>query len=73
MGRRVISDGCHPVEQKNGDFAGASSSGPHSKRRLFITSEEALHRIWYTLRRWQLISRRIVLFSTTTCSSINQR
>ncbi|CAA7388860.1 unnamed protein product [Spirodela intermedia] len=62
---------------------GASSSGPHSKRRLFIASgsfilrsaqqEEALHRIWYALRRWRLVSRRIVLFPTTACSSINRR
>ncbi|CAA6674273.1 unnamed protein product [Spirodela intermedia] len=27
--------------------------------------EEALHRIWYALRRWRLVSRRIVLFPTT--------
>ncbi|CAA6675656.1 unnamed protein product [Spirodela intermedia] len=52
MGRRVVSGGCHPAERKNGDFAalrrlswmevgrcqGASSSGPRSKRRLFIAS-----------------------------------
>ncbi|CAA7393110.1 unnamed protein product [Spirodela intermedia] len=100
MGRRVVSGGCHLAERKNGDFAalrrlwgacqGASSSGPHSKRRLFIASgtlsgalwrlspdgeeldgggahvrdfilrstqqEEALHRIWYALRRWRLVS-----------------
>ncbi|CAA6674018.1 unnamed protein product [Spirodela intermedia] len=73
--------------------SGASSLGLHSKRRLFIASEEldgggrvlgsfilrsaqqegALHRIWYALRRWRLVSRRIVFFSTTACSSINQR
>ncbi|CAA7400912.1 unnamed protein product [Spirodela intermedia] len=35
--------------------------------------EEALHRIWYALRRWRLVSRQIVLFSTMACSSINQR
>ncbi|CAA7407048.1 unnamed protein product [Spirodela intermedia] len=34
---------------------------------------EALHRIWYALRRWRLVSRRIVLFPTTACSSINRR
>ncbi|CAA7393266.1 unnamed protein product [Spirodela intermedia] len=59
MGRRIVSGGCHPAEQKNDDFAalrrlspddgerdlwrwgacqGASSSGPRSKRRLFIAS-----------------------------------
>ncbi|CAA7392269.1 unnamed protein product [Spirodela intermedia] len=48
MSRRIISGGCHPVEQKNGDFRGAglrwgacqgaSSSSPRSKRRLFIAS-----------------------------------
>ncbi|CAA6672018.1 unnamed protein product [Spirodela intermedia] len=133
MGRRIVSGGCHPAEWKNGDFrswievgcvSGTSSSGPRSKRRLFIVSgtlsgvvsggchsaeqkngnfaalrrlsldgeeldgggarvrdfilrsvqqEEALHRIWYALRRWRLISRRIALFLTTACSSINQR
>ncbi|CAA6674378.1 unnamed protein product [Spirodela intermedia] len=75
-----------------GACQGASSSGPRSKRRLFIASgadgggrvsgsfilrsaqqEEALHRIWYALRRWRLVSRRIVLFPTTACSSINRR
>ncbi|CAA6673889.1 unnamed protein product [Spirodela intermedia] len=35
--------------------------------------EEALHRIWYALRRWRLVSRQIVLFPTTACSSINWR
>ncbi|CAA7411056.1 unnamed protein product [Spirodela intermedia] len=35
--------------------------------------EEALHRIWYALRRWRLVSRRIVLFPTTACLSINRR
>ncbi|CAA7394863.1 unnamed protein product [Spirodela intermedia] len=35
--------------------------------------EEALHHIWYALRRWRLVSRWIILFSTMACSSINQR
>ncbi|CAA7405077.1 unnamed protein product [Spirodela intermedia] len=47
------------------------------ERRSFILrsaqQEEALHRIWYALRRWRLVSRRIVLFPTTACSSINRR
>ncbi|CAA7392276.1 unnamed protein product [Spirodela intermedia] len=34
---------------------------------------EALHHIWYALRRWRLVSRRIVLFPMTACSSINRR
>ncbi|CAA6675630.1 unnamed protein product [Spirodela intermedia] len=48
-------------------------------RRTAITrwsgahQEEALHRIRYALRRWQLVSRWIVLFSTIACSSINRR
>ncbi|CAA6668635.1 unnamed protein product [Spirodela intermedia] len=33
--------------------------------------EEALHRIWCALRRWRLVWRRIVLFPTMACSSIN--
>ncbi|CAA6674897.1 unnamed protein product [Spirodela intermedia] len=47
------------------------------RKRSFILrsaqQEEALHRIWYALRRWRLVSRRIVLFPTTACSSINRR
>ncbi|CAA6662895.1 unnamed protein product [Spirodela intermedia] len=47
------------------------------RRRSFILrfaqQEEALHRIWYALRRWRLVSRRIVLFPMTACSSINRR
>ncbi|CAA7409180.1 unnamed protein product [Spirodela intermedia] len=35
--------------------------------------EKALHRIWYALRRWRLVSPRIVLFPTMACSSINRR
>ncbi|CAA6675828.1 unnamed protein product [Spirodela intermedia] len=35
--------------------------------------EEALHRIWYALKRWRLVSRWIILFSTMACSSINRR
>ncbi|CAA7407501.1 unnamed protein product [Spirodela intermedia] len=38
-----------------------------------VQQEEAHHRIRYALRRWRLTSRRIVLFSTTACSSINRR
>ncbi|CAA6670735.1 unnamed protein product [Spirodela intermedia] len=63
MGPRVISGGCHPAEWKNGDFAALRSA----------QQEEALHHIWYALRRWRLVSRRIVLFPTTACSSINRR
>ncbi|CAB1184492.1 unnamed protein product [Spirodela intermedia] len=43
---------------------------PHSTQ---MCQEEALHRIWYALRRWRLVSRRIVLFPMTACSSINRR
>ncbi|CAA6674754.1 unnamed protein product [Spirodela intermedia] len=30
----------------------------------FVQQEEALRRIWYALKRWRLVSRQIVLFST---------
>ncbi|CAA7410406.1 unnamed protein product [Spirodela intermedia] len=85
MGRRVIFGGCHPVKQKNGNFAalrqlsldGEELDGGGVRVRDFILrsaqQEEALHRIWYALRRWRLVSRRIVLFLTTACSSINWR
>ncbi|CAA6667514.1 unnamed protein product [Spirodela intermedia] len=52
------------------------SNPPKAKRSFILRSaqqEEALHRIWYALRRWRLVSRRIVLFPTTACSSINRR
>ncbi|CAA6657143.1 unnamed protein product [Spirodela intermedia] len=94
-----LSNGCHPTEELDGGGAcGASSSGLHSKRRLFIASStllgenddfaalrrlspdgeeldgggarvrenfilrsaqqgEALHRIWYALKRWRLVSQ----------------
>ncbi|CAA6675503.1 unnamed protein product [Spirodela intermedia] len=69
---------------KNGDFValrrlspdGEELDGGGARVRSFILrsaqQEEALHRIWYALRRWRLVSRRIVLFPTTTCSSINR-
>ncbi|CAA7392281.1 unnamed protein product [Spirodela intermedia] len=63
MGRRIVSGGCHLAERKNGDFAAHQSA----------QQEEALHRIWYALKRWRLVSRRIVLFPTTACLSINRR
>ncbi|CAA7392180.1 unnamed protein product [Spirodela intermedia] len=62
-----LSDGCHPTER----------SWMEVGRVSFILrsaqQEEALHRIWYALRRWRLVSRRIILFPTTACSSINRR
>ncbi|CAA7393088.1 unnamed protein product [Spirodela intermedia] len=82
---KVVSSSCHLAERKNGDFValwrlspdGEELDGGGAHVRDFILrsaqQEEALHRIWYALRRWRLISRRIVLFSTTACSSINQR
>ncbi|CAA7407822.1 unnamed protein product [Spirodela intermedia] len=72
-------------KRKNGDFAalrrlspdGEELDGGGARVRDFILrsaqQEEALHRIWYSLRRWRLLSRRIVLFPTTACSSINWR
>ncbi|CAA6658081.1 unnamed protein product [Spirodela intermedia] len=63
MGRRIVSGGCHPAEWKNSDFAALQSA----------QQEEALHRIWYALKRWRLVSRQIILFPTTACSLINRR
>ncbi|CAA6674197.1 unnamed protein product [Spirodela intermedia] len=61
--------GCHPTERSWMEVGRVSGS--------FILrsaqQEEALHRIWYALRRWRLVSWRIVLFPTTACSSINRR
>ncbi|CAA6664160.1 unnamed protein product [Spirodela intermedia] len=85
MDRRVVSGGCHPAERKNDDFVALRWLSPDREEldgggahvRSFILrsaqQEEALHHIWYTLRRWRLVSPRIVLFPTTACSSINQR
>ncbi|CAA6667512.1 unnamed protein product [Spirodela intermedia] len=78
-GRIVIN------KRKNGDFAALRRLSPDGEELdgggrvlgSFILrsaqQEEALHRIWYALRRWRLVSRRIVLFLTTACSSINRR
>ncbi|CAA7392264.1 unnamed protein product [Spirodela intermedia] len=39
VGRRIISSGCHLMERSWMEVGrGASSSGPRSKRRLFIAS-----------------------------------
>ncbi|CAA6659750.1 unnamed protein product [Spirodela intermedia] len=82
MGRRVISGGCHPAERKNSDFAALGSCHLMERSWMevggvfiirFTQQKEALHCIRYALKRWQLVSRRIVLFPTTTCSSINRR
>ncbi|CAA7405820.1 unnamed protein product [Spirodela intermedia] len=70
---------------KNGDFAALRRLSPdregldggEARVRDFILKsaqqEEALHHIWYALRRWQLISWQIVFFPTMACSSINRR
>ncbi|CAA6674535.1 unnamed protein product [Spirodela intermedia] len=60
MGRRVVSGGCHPAERKNGDFAALRRLSPDE-------------RSWMEVGRWRLVSRRIVLFPMTACSSINRR
>ncbi|CAA6657110.1 unnamed protein product [Spirodela intermedia] len=75
-----------PAERKNNDFAALrrlspdgvelDGGGAHVRESFILRSaqqEEALHRIWYALKRWRLVSRRIVLFPTTACSSINRR
>ncbi|CAA7409012.1 unnamed protein product [Spirodela intermedia] len=76
----------HSKFWKNGDFAALrrlspdrealDGGGARVKESFILRSaqqEEALHRIWYALRRWRLVSGRIVLFPTTACSSINRR
>ncbi|CAA6673815.1 unnamed protein product [Spirodela intermedia] len=54
-----------------------SLDGGGARVRSFILrsaqQEEALHRIWYALRRWRLVSRRIVLFLTTASKSLISR
>ncbi|CAA6674140.1 unnamed protein product [Spirodela intermedia] len=81
----VVSGSCHPAERKNSDFAtlrrlspdGEELDGGEARVRSFILrsaqQEEALHCIWYALKRWRLVSPWIVLFLTTACSSINWR
>ncbi|CAA6663547.1 unnamed protein product [Spirodela intermedia] len=85
MGRRVVFGGCHPTERKNDDFAALRRLSPDGEELdgggrvsgSFILKsaqqEEALHCIWYALRRWQLVPRRIILFPTTAYLSINRR
>ncbi|CAA6674586.1 unnamed protein product [Spirodela intermedia] len=60
MGRRVVSGGCHPAERKTATLR--LSGGCHPTERS-----------WMEVGRWRLVSRRIVLFPTTACSSINRR
>ncbi|CAA6665670.1 unnamed protein product [Spirodela intermedia] len=64
-----LSGGCHPTERSWMEVRRVLGS--------FILrsaqQEEALHCIWYSLKRWRLVSRQIVLFPTTACSSINRR
>ncbi|CAA7392285.1 unnamed protein product [Spirodela intermedia] len=81
----IVSDGCHLTERKNGNFAALRRLSPdreelnggRARVRDFILrsaqQEEALHRIWYALRRWRLVSRRIIRFPTMACLSINWR
>ncbi|CAA6675661.1 unnamed protein product [Spirodela intermedia] len=69
---------------KNGDFAALRRLSPDGEELdgggrvlgSFILrsaqQEEALHRIWYALRRWRLVSGGSSL-PTTACSSINRR
>ncbi|CAA6674869.1 unnamed protein product [Spirodela intermedia] len=59
VGRRIVSGGCHPAERK--------------KRRLCGSPAAVTRRRGAGWRRWRLVSRRIVLFPTTACSSINRR
>ncbi|CAA7409122.1 unnamed protein product [Spirodela intermedia] len=71
MSHRIVSSGCHPAEWKNSDFA--------ALRRLKTATLRLsggchpTERGWMEVRRWRLVSRRIVLFPTTACSSINRR
>ncbi|CAA6668912.1 unnamed protein product [Spirodela intermedia] len=82
----IVSGGCHPAERKNDNFAALrrlsldgeelDGGGAYVKKSFILRSvqqEETLHCIWCALRRWQLVSRRIVLFLTTACSLINWR
>ncbi|CAA6670187.1 unnamed protein product [Spirodela intermedia] len=73
MGRRIVSGGYHPAEQKNSDFAALQWLSPDGEELDGGGAREALHRIWYALKMWRLVSRWIVLFLTTACSLINRR
>ncbi|CAA7409457.1 unnamed protein product [Spirodela intermedia] len=68
MSRRIVSGSCHPAEWKNSNF--------RSEKMMtlrFFGSCHPTKRSWMEVRRWRLVSRRIVLFPTTACSSINRR
>ncbi|CAA7411131.1 unnamed protein product [Spirodela intermedia] len=62
-----LSDSCHLTARSDNDFVSRSFILKSAQQ------EEALNCIWYTLKRWRLISQRIVFFPTMACSSINQR
>ncbi|CAA6675710.1 unnamed protein product [Spirodela intermedia] len=67
MSRRIIFGGCHPMKLKNSDFV--------ALQRLSPDGEDChpMEKSWMEVGRWRLVSRRIVLFPTTACSSINRR
>ncbi|CAA6660775.1 unnamed protein product [Spirodela intermedia] len=51
----------------------AAVTGGAEKRRLCGSPVAVTRRRGAGWRRWRLVSRRIVLFPTTACSSINRR
>ncbi|CAA7400638.1 unnamed protein product [Spirodela intermedia] len=69
MGRQIISGGCHPVERSWMEVGRVLENFILRS----VQQEEALHCIWYALKRWRLVSRQIILFPMMACSSINQR
>ncbi|CAA6667550.1 unnamed protein product [Spirodela intermedia] len=70
LGRRIVSGGCHPAEQKNDARLCGSPAAVTRRREL---DGGGAHVRSFILRRWRLVSWRIVLFPTTACSSINRR
>ncbi|CAA7411059.1 unnamed protein product [Spirodela intermedia] len=60
MSHQIIFDSCHPADGKTATLR--LSGGCHPTERS-----------WMEVGRWRLVSRRIVLFPTTACSSINRR
>ncbi|CAA6657001.1 unnamed protein product [Spirodela intermedia] len=64
-----LSDGCHPTERSWMEVGRVLRSFILKS----VQQEEALHRIWYALRRWRLVSRQIVFFPTTAFLLINPR
>ncbi|CAA7404011.1 unnamed protein product [Spirodela intermedia] len=85
MGHQIVFVDCHPTKQKNNDFAALprlsldgeelDGSGARVKESFILRSaqqEEALHRIWYALRRNRFHPLRYIINDNFILRSVQQ-